>query len=29
MILRGPGKHLLALVDGNGKVLDRSLFTIR
>jgi penicillin-binding protein 1C len=29
MILPAPGQHRLALVDPNGKVLDRSLFTVR
>ena len=29
MILPVPGKHRLALVDHSGKVLDRSLFTVR
>jgi penicillin-binding protein 1C len=29
MVLPGPGKHSLALIDAEGKILDRSLFTIR
>ena len=29
MVLPGPGKHALALVDASGRVLDRSLFTVR
>lgn len=29
MILPTPGQHRLALVDASGKVLDRSLFTVR
>ena len=29
MVLPGPGKHQLALVDADGKILDRSLFTVR
>jgi penicillin-binding protein 1C len=29
MVLPGPGSHRLALVDASGKVLDRSLFSIR
>jgi penicillin-binding protein 1C len=29
MVLPGPGQHRLALVDGGGAILDRSLFTIR
>jgi hypothetical protein len=29
MILPGPGSHRLALVAADGKVLDRSLFTVR
>jgi penicillin-binding protein 1C len=29
MVLPGPGQHRLALLDANGKVLDRSLFTVR
>jgi penicillin-binding protein 1C len=29
LVLPGPGPHRLALVDGEGRVLDRSLFTIR
>jgi penicillin-binding protein 1C len=29
MILPGPGRHMLALVDPGGRVLDRSVFTMR
>ena len=29
MVLPGPGSHRIALVDAQGKVLDRSLFTVR
>jgi penicillin-binding protein 1C len=29
MVLPGPGSHRLALVDSRGKVLDRSLFSVR
>jgi penicillin-binding protein 1C len=29
MVLPAPGRHRLALVDSSGKVLDRSLFTVR
>jgi penicillin-binding protein 1C len=29
MVLPGPGSHRLALVDTSGRVLDRSLFTVR
>jgi penicillin-binding protein 1C len=29
MVLPGPGSHRLALVDASGKVLDRTLFTVR
>jgi penicillin-binding protein 1C len=29
MVLPAPGRHRLALVDASGKVLDRSLFTVR
>ncbi|MEA3063977.1 MAG: penicillin-binding protein, partial [Sphingomonadales bacterium] len=29
MVLPGPGSHRLALVDSSGRVLDRSLFSIR
>jgi penicillin-binding protein 1C len=29
MVLPGPGRHRLALVDRSGAVLDRSLFTVR
>jgi len=29
LILPGPGSHLLALVDSEGRVLDRSRFTVR
>ena len=28
-VLPGPGQHRLALVDNGGRVLDRSLFTVR
>jgi penicillin-binding protein 1C len=29
MVLPAPGQHRLALLDGRGRVLDRSLFTVR
>lgn len=29
VVLPGPGQHRLALVDNGGRVLDRSLFTVR
>ena len=29
MVLPAPGYHRLALIDANGKVLDRSVFTVR
>ena len=29
LVLPGPGKHLLALVGTDGRILDRSLFTVR
>jgi len=29
MVLPGPGRHKLELVDAGGKLLDRSLFTVR
>jgi penicillin-binding protein 1C len=29
MVLPGPGQHRLALVDTGGRILDRSLFTVR
>ncbi len=29
MVLPAPGRHRLALVDSSGRVLDRSLFTVR
>ncbi|HEY0414222.1 MAG TPA: penicillin-binding protein 1C [Allosphingosinicella sp.] len=29
LVLPGPGSHRLALVDTQGKILDRSLFTVR
>jgi penicillin-binding protein 1C len=29
MVLPGPGRHLLALVDPAGRVVDRSLFSVR
>jgi penicillin-binding protein 1C len=29
LVLPGPGKHLLALVSADGRILDRSLFTVR
>ena len=29
MVLPGPGPHRLALVDSSGRILDRSLFTVR
>ena len=28
-IMPGPGSHMLALVDAEGKVLDKSRFTVR
>jgi penicillin-binding protein 1C len=28
-VLPGPGRHALALVDGDGRVLDRSVFAVR
>ena len=29
MVLPGPGAHRLALVDADGRLLDRALFTVR
>ncbi|HKT14698.1 MAG TPA: transglycosylase domain-containing protein, partial [Allosphingosinicella sp.] len=29
VVLPGPGRHQLALIDGEGKVIDRALFTVR
>jgi penicillin-binding protein 1C len=29
LVLPGPGRHMLALVDASGRVLDRSVFTMR
>jgi penicillin-binding protein 1C len=29
LVLPGPGRHTLALVDPGGRVLDRSVFTMR
>jgi penicillin-binding protein 1C len=29
LVLPGPGKHMLALVGPDNRVLDRSLFTVR